>query len=97
MRALQCRGRNGEEAMASQDEPRLIFPGLAPLYQRFSPFSYAFMRFAAGAILLPHGIQKVLTVPVSRFAPNIAAKGLPFAEGLAYLTYFAETVAAACL
>jgi putative oxidoreductase len=83
--------------MASHDEPRLIFPGLAPLYQRFSPFSYAFMRFAAGAILLPHGIQKVLTVPISRFAPNIAAKGLPFAEGLAYLTYFAETVAAACL
>jgi putative oxidoreductase len=47
--------------------------------------------------LLPHGIQKVLTVPISRFAPNIAAKGLPFAEGLAYLTYFAESVAAACL
>jgi putative oxidoreductase len=83
--------------MAPHDEPRLIFPGLAPLYQSFSPFSYAFMRFAAGAILLPHGIQKVLTVPISRFAPNIAAKGLPFAEGLAYLTYFAETVAATCL
>ena len=55
------------------------------------------MRFAAGAILLPHGIQKVLTVPISRFASNVAAKGLPFAEGLAYLTYFAESVAAACL
>ena len=39
----------------------------------------------------------MLNVPISKFAPNIAAKGLPFAEGLAYLTYFAETVAAACL
>lgn len=83
--------------MAVHNEPKLVFPVMAGVYRRFSPFSYAFMRFAAGAILLPHGIQKVLNVPVSKFAPNIAAKGLPFAEGLAYLTYFAESVAAACL
>ena len=85
------------DAVAVHDEPKLIFPGLAGLYDRFSPFSYAFMRFATGAVLLPHGIQKVLNVPIAKFAPNIAAKGLPFAEGLAYLTYFAESVAAACL
>jgi putative oxidoreductase len=78
-------------------ETRLFFPALAGLYERFSPFSYALMRFATGAILVPHGIQKTLNVPIAKFAPNIAAKGLPFAEGLAYLTYFAESVAAACL
>ncbi len=83
--------------MPAHNEPRLVFPGLAGLYLRFSPFSYSFMRFATGAILLPHGLQKVLSVPISKFAPNIAAKGLPFAEGLAYLTYFAETIAAVCL
>ncbi len=83
--------------MAADDRPKLIFPALAGLYERFSPFSYAFMRFATGAILLPHGIQKVLNVPIAKFAPNIAAKGLPFAEGLTYLTYFAESAAAACL
>jgi putative oxidoreductase len=83
--------------MVTRDEPKLIFPGLASFYQRFSPYSYAFMRFATGAILVPHGVQKILTVPISKFAPNIAAKGLPFAEGLAYLTYFAESVAAVCL
>jgi len=83
--------------MAARDEPKLIFPAMAGLYQRFTPFSYAFMRFATGAILLPHGIQKVLNVPISKFAPNVAAKGLPFAEGLSYLTYFAESIAAACL
>jgi putative oxidoreductase len=38
-----------------------------------------------------------LFVPIAKFVPNIAAKGLPFAEGLAYLTYFTESVAAACL
>src|SRR5260370_14851618 len=55
------------------------------------------MRFATGAVLVPHGVQKILNVPISKFAPNIAAKGLPFAEGLAYLTYFAESVAPVCL
>jgi putative oxidoreductase len=83
--------------MAAHDETKLIFPGLGSLYQRFAPFSYAFMRFATGAILVPHGIQKILNVPISKFAPNIAAKGLPFAEALAFLTYFAESVAAICL
>ena len=87
----------GRGAIAAHDEPKLIFPGLADFYERFSPFSYALMRFAAGAILVPHGIQKILNTPIAKFAPNIAAKGLPFAEGLAYLTYFAESVAAACL
>lgn len=83
--------------MAAHDQPKLIFPALAGLYERFSPFSYAFMRFATGAVLLPHGIQKVLNVPIAKFAPNIAAKGFPFAEALAYLTYFAESAVAACL
>jgi putative oxidoreductase len=86
-----------EDEMAAHDQPKLIFPGLAGLYDRFSPFSYAFMRFATGAVLVPHGIQKILNVPIVKFAPNITAKGLPFAEALAYLTYFAESVAAACL
>jgi putative oxidoreductase len=83
--------------MAARDEPKLIFPGLAGFYARFSRFSYALIRFATGAVLMPHGIQKILNVPIAKFAPNIAAKGLPFAEALAYLTYFAESVAAACL
>jgi putative oxidoreductase len=83
--------------MAAGTETKLVFPGLAGLYQRFSPFSYAFMRFAAGAVLVPHGVQKIVNVPIAKFAPNIAAKGLPFPEALAYLTYFAESVAAASL
>jgi len=83
--------------MAAHDQPKLVFPALAGLYDRFSPFSYALMRFATGAILLPHGVQKVLNVPVAKFAPIVAAKGFPFAEALTYVTYFAESVAAFCL
>jgi putative oxidoreductase len=83
--------------MVTRDEPKLIFSGLAGFYERFAPYSYTLIRFATGAILVPHGVQKILNTPIAKFAPNIAAKGLPFAEALAYLTYFAESVAAACL
>ena len=83
--------------MAAYREPKLVFPALAGFYQHASPYSYALIRFETGAILVPHGVQKILNTPISKFAPNIAAKGLPFPELLAYLTYFAESVAAVCL
>lgn len=83
--------------MAASQEPKLIFPSLSGLYDSLSPFSYALMRFATGAILVPHGVQKILNVPIEKFAQNIAGKGLPFPEALSYLTYFAESVAPACL
>ena len=35
------------------DARRLVIPGLAALYARFSPYSYAFMRFSAGARKAP--------------------------------------------
>ena len=76
---------------------RLIIPGLEPLYRRFSPYSYAFMRFSAGAVLVPHGVQKVLYASATQFAGNIAAQGFPAPLLLAYLTLFTELVGAACL
>ncbi len=79
------------------DRNKLVFPGLAGLYERFSPFSYAFMRFSAGAVLVPHGVQKVLFASIDKYADIIASKGLPAPTALAYLTFFAESVAAACL
>ena len=79
------------------DRQRLIVPAMAGVYQSFSPYSYAFMRFVTGAILVPHGIQKVFTASAGRFATNIAAKGIPLAEVLTYLVFFTESVAAICL
>ena len=79
------------------DRNRLIVPGMAGVYQRFAPYSYAFMRFVTGAILVPHGIQKVFTAPIDRFITNIGAKGIPFADVLAYLVFFTESVGAICL
>jgi putative oxidoreductase len=86
-----------EHALAARDETKLVFPALAGLYESCAPYSYAIMRFATGAVLVPHGVNKILNTPIAKFAPNIAAKGLPFPEVLAYLTYFAESVAAVCL
>jgi putative oxidoreductase len=79
------------------DRRRLIVPGLADLYERFAPYSYAFMRFATGAVLVPHGVQKLLYVSVDQFANNIAQHGLPLARPLTYVTFFIESVAALCL
>ncbi|HEY0440637.1 MAG TPA: DoxX family protein [Xanthobacteraceae bacterium] len=79
------------------DPRRLMIPALGTLYRRLSPYSYALMRFATGAVLLPHGIQKLLYTPIPRFTANIAAKGLPAPELLAYLTYFTESAAALCI
>ena len=79
------------------DRRRLIVPGMASIYQHFAPYSYAFMRFATGAILVPHGINKVLYGSIDRYAANIGSKGIPFAELLAYLVFFTESVGAFCL
>jgi len=102
--ARQCRGHDGighetkgMEMSADIDEKRLVFPGLAGPYRHGAPYAYAFMRFATGAVLVPHGIQKVFFLPISRYTETIAAKGLPFPELLAYLTFFTESVAAICL
>ena len=60
------------------DRSRLIFPGLAGLYDTFAPASYSFMRFATGAVLVPHGIQKLLAGTAMALAPNIEKKmGVP--------------------
>lgn len=80
------------------DRSRLIFPGLAGLYETFSPASYSFMRFAAGAVLLPHGIQKLMNFSWNTLAPYIdKVMGAPYPMGWAYLAVFAESVCAFCL
>ena len=81
----------------SVDRGRLIFPALGGLYEKFSPYSYAFMRFCTGAVLVPHGVQKIMAGWAAKGTENIAAAGLPYSDVLAYLTIFSESVAAACV
>jgi putative oxidoreductase len=79
------------------DSGRLIFSGLGGLYNRFSPLAYALVRFSTGAVLVPHGVQKVFFRSIDTYADLIAAHHLPLPRVLAYLTFFAESVGAACL
>jgi putative oxidoreductase len=80
------------------DRKRLILPGLGALYETFAPASYSFMRFATGAVLVPHGIQKIMAGSATALAPMIAKNmGVPLPLGWAYLAVFAESVAAVCL
>ena len=78
-------------------DAKLLIPGLGHFYRHLSRYSYSFMRFCTGAVLVPHGAQKVLYIPINQFAGNIAAQGFPAPTLLAYVTYFTELVAAACL
>lgn len=82
---------------AAVDRKKLIVPAMAPAYERLGPYSYAFMRFCTGAVLFPHGVQKIMTGWTDKGVGSIAAAGLPFPTTLAYLTVFAELVASACL
>ena len=82
---------------ATIEPKRLLIPSLAGLYEKFSPYSYAFMRFATGAVLVPHGIVKILHVAPDKFAENLATQGFPAPLLLTYLVYFTESVAAACM
>jgi putative oxidoreductase len=38
---------------------RLIVPQFAGVYRSLAPFSYAFMRFCTGMVLVPHGVVKL--------------------------------------
>jgi len=79
------------------DAKRLYLPGLAGLYEKFSPYSYALIRFATGAVLVPHGIQKIVESRAQGLATAIAGHNLPAPLVLAWLAIFAESIAAACV
>ena len=64
-----------EADFSGADEKRLIFPALARLYKPFAPYSYSFMRFCTGAILVPHGYAKLFEGGVWRTG-SITALGL---------------------
>ena len=84
--------------MTDTIEPkRLLFPGLAGFYERASPYSYAFMRFATGAVLMPHGIQKIANNSAEGLAKAIATHGIPAPLLFAWLAIFAESAGAICL
>jgi putative oxidoreductase len=76
---------------------RYVFPGLAKIYDAVSPYSYAFMRFCTGAILAPHGIQKLFYGGVVGNAAALAKIGVNPPEFWSYLVGFTECFCAIAL
>jgi putative oxidoreductase len=67
------------------DKSRLIWPGLAGLYDSIAPYSYAIIRFTAGAIIIYHGYAKLILGFAPAVAKNILIPmGFPMPEVLAY-------------
>ena len=67
------------------DSGRLIFPGLAGLYESIAPYSYAIIRFIAGAILIYHGYNKLFGGIIGMVAQNVVTPlGLPDPLAWAY-------------
>jgi putative oxidoreductase len=66
------------------DKTRLIWPGLARLYESIAPYSYALIRFGAGAVIMYHGVAKLFRGLAPAVADGFASMGLPMPEVLAY-------------
>ncbi len=64
--------------------PRLAIPALGGLYDALAPYSYALIRFATGAILVPHGYAKLFQGGVTGLAANLAKMGFEPAVAWAY-------------
>jgi putative oxidoreductase len=80
------------------DSTRLIFPGLAGLYQSVAPYSYAIIRFCMGAILIPHGYGKLFGGNLAAVAEHVVTPlGLPAPMAWAYFLGILECFGGAAL
>ncbi len=80
------------------DADRLLIPGLAGLYQSVAPYSYAIIRFIAGAILIYHGYGKLFGGIINGVAQNVVTPlGLPDPLAWAYFLGLLEFVGGAFL
>jgi putative oxidoreductase len=77
----------------------LIFPGLAPFYDRAKPLTYTLLRVAFGLTIVTHGIPKIVGTSHGSMADPMAGStrmigevlGLPFAPQLALFVALLET------
>lgn len=90
------KSRPAQQELA-QPEPALIFPALAPFYQRVRDLSWLLIRMTVGGILLVHGIVKVTGPGVVAFAGGLAHRGIEPSLLFAYVIFFNETIGAVCL
>lgn len=81
------------------NETALIFPGLAPFYEKTRPLAYAFLRVAFGLTIVTHGLPKLTGSAHGSMADPMAGSinlmtnvlHLPFAPQLAVFVALLET------
>lgn len=77
-------------------EPKLLLPGLAPLYRQVVPLSWLVIRLAAGLILFYHGLGKI--GHLDAVTANMVKNGIIFPPVVAaYIVTLTETVGAFCV
>jgi putative oxidoreductase len=80
------------------DRSRLLIPGLAGLYESIAPYSYAIIRFIAGAIIIYHGYLKLFGGNIAGVAQNVTGPmGLPDPMAWAYFLGILECFGGASL
>ena len=67
--------------MTVDPSPRKILPALA-WYTPFAPYALAFIRFCIGALIVPHGIDRLFLSGASKDLPGFLAAGAPLVGGL---------------
>jgi len=80
MKSIEIDGGSTAPATGAGTE-RFFIPGIGRLCESLSPYSYDLMRFALGAILVPHGVNKLFFGDVVNASHTMEKLGLapPFA------------------
>jgi putative oxidoreductase len=78
------------------ERERLVFPGLQRFYDALAPYMYPLFRFTVGAMLIPHGVVKLMN-GADKFAPSLARLGIGPSLEAAYFIIFLEIVGGACV
>src|SRR5271167_4723397 len=78
-------------------ETKLLYPGLAGVYESWRDIAYTLVRVIAGFDLFMHGWQKVATFGLAGVSGFMAKQGLEPAAAFASAAMFLETVGAICI
>jgi putative oxidoreductase len=78
------------------NEPRLLLPFLAPLYDLVVPLAWPLARFGAGAILAVHGWRKIV-VGSAPMVDAFSKMGFSSPLVLYYFLMFVELVGGVCI
>jgi putative oxidoreductase len=81
----------------AQDEPKLVFPGLADFYSSWHAIGDTAVRVVVGIILFMHGWVKLTVMGAAGVAGFMASHGLHPGLFFAYAAIFLETIGALCI